>query len=109
MNVFDSIVLVAAFLWIFTMGVSFIAALDWNGIIEAWCFQITIPAAIASQMVMFFFSKMSAAYSCGAFSYLTIAILNMIEKGYLYIYIALALAIIYGISHDYHDQKTIYN
>lgn len=48
MNVFDSIVLVAAFLWIFTMGVSFIAALDWNGIIEAWCFQITIPAAIAS-------------------------------------------------------------
>ena len=103
MNVFDSIVLVAAFLWIFTMGVSFIAALDWNGIIEAGCFQITIPAAIASQMVMFFFSKMSAAYSCGAFSYLTIAILNMIEKGYLYIYIALALAIIYGISHHYHD------
>ena len=103
MNVFDSIVLVAAFLWIFTMGVSFIAALDWNGIIEAWCFQITIPAAIASQMVMFFFSKMSAAYSCGAFSYLTIAILNMIERGYLYIYIALALAIIYGISHHYHD------
>jgi hypothetical protein len=35
MNVLDSIVLVAAFLWIFTMGVSFIAALDWNGIIEA--------------------------------------------------------------------------
>lgn len=98
MNVFDSIVLVAAFLWTFAMGVSFIAALDWNGIIEAWCFQITIPAAIASQMVMFFFGKMSAAYS-----YLTIAILNMIEKGYLYIYIALALAIIYGISHRYHD------
>ena len=99
MNVFDSIVLVAAFLWTFSMGVSFIAALDWNGIIEAWCFQITIPAAIASQMVMFFFGKMSAASSCGAFSYLTIAIL----KGYLYIYIALALAIIYGISHRYHD------
>ena len=53
MNVFDSIVLVAAFLWTFAMGASFIAALDWNGIIEAWCFQITIPAAIASQMVMF--------------------------------------------------------
>ena len=52
---------------------------------------------------MFFFGKMSAASSCGAFSYLTIAILNMIEKGYLYIYIALALAIIYGISHRYHD------
>ena len=38
MNVFDSIVLVAAFLWTFAMGASFIAALDWNGIIEAWCF-----------------------------------------------------------------------
>lgn len=42
-------------------------------------------------------------WESASFSYLTIAILNMIEKGYLYIYIALALAIIYGISHHYHD------
>lgn len=103
MNVFDSIVLVTAFLWIFTMGASFIAALDWNGIIEARYLKIFIPVAIVSQMLMFFFSKVSAAYSCGVFSYLTIAILNMIENGYAYIYIALALAIMFGISHHYHD------
>ena len=53
-------------------------------------------------MLMFLFDKFGAAFYCGAFSNFTIVILNMIEKGYTYIYLALALAAMFGMMQRYH-------
>lgn len=53
-------------------------------------------------MLMFLVDKLGAAFYCGAFSSFTIVILNMIEKGYTYIYLALALAAMFGMMQRYH-------
>ena len=63
---------------------------------------ILVPAAVVAQMLMFLVDKLGAAFYCGAFSSFTIVILNMIEKGYTYIYLALALAAMFGMMQRYH-------
>ena len=87
-NFFDTATLIFAFVWVICMGASFIAVLDWDGII--------------AQMLMFLVDKLGAAFYCGAFSSFTIVILNMIEKGYTYIYLALALVAMFGMMQRYH-------
>lgn len=90
-NFFDTATLIFAFVWVICMGASFIAVLDWDGIIEAKRLKLLVPAAVVAQMLMFLVDKLGAAFYCGAFSSFTIVILNTIEKGYTYIYLALHL------------------
>ena len=73
-----------------------------TGIIEVKLLKLFVPAAVVAQMLMFLFDKFGAAFYCGAFSNFTIVILNMIEKGYTYIYLALALAAMFGMMQRYH-------
>ena len=96
-NFFDTATLIFAFVWVICMGASFIAVLDWDGIIEAKRLKLLV-----AQMLMFLVDKLGAAFYCGAFSSFTIVILNMIEKGYTYIYLALALAAMFGMMQRYH-------
>lgn len=101
-NFFDTATLIFAFVWVICMGASFIAVLDWDGIIEAKRLKLLVPAAVVAQMLMFLVDKLGAAFYCGAFSSFTIVILNMIEKRYTYIYLALALAAMFGMMQRYH-------
>lgn len=101
-NFFDAATLFSAFVWVICMGASFIAVLDWDGIIEVKLLKLFVPAAVVAQMLMFLFDKFGAAFYCGAFSNFTIVILNMIEKGYAYIYLALALTAMFGMMQRYH-------
>lgn len=94
---FDAATLFFAFVWVICMGASFIAVLDWDGIIEVKLLKLFVPAAVVAQMLMFLVDKLGAAFSS-----FTIVILNMIEKGYTYIYLALALAAMFGMMQRYH-------
>ena len=49
-NFFDTATLIFAFVWVICMGASFIAVLDWDGIIEAKRLKLLVPAAIVAQM-----------------------------------------------------------
>ena len=62
----------------------------------------TATLIFAFVLLMFLVDKLGAAFYCGAFSSFTIVILNMIEKGYTYIYLALALAAMFGMMQRYH-------
>ena len=51
-NFFDTATLIFAFVWVICMGASFIAVLDWDGIIEAKRLKLLVPAAVVAQMLM---------------------------------------------------------
>ena len=61
-NFFDTATLIFAFVWVICMGASFIAVLDWDGIIEAKRLKLLVPAAVVAQMLMFLVDKLGAAF-----------------------------------------------
>ena len=48
-NFFDTATLIFAFVWVICMGASFIAVLDWDGIIEAKRLKLLVPAAVVAR------------------------------------------------------------
>ena len=48
-NFFDTATLIFAFVWVICMGASFIAVLDWDGIIEAKRLKLLVPAAVVGR------------------------------------------------------------
>ena len=67
-NFFDTATLIFAFVWVICMGASFIAVLDWDGIIEAKRLKLLVPAAIVT---------VSAAYTT---LFRTVPILAMMPR-----------------------------
>lgn len=101
-NFFNTAAMLLVIVWSICVGVSFIAALNWDGIIEAKYLKYLVPTAIVVQVMVFLLAKLGNAVYCNAFSSFAIAVLNIMENGYAYIYLALALAAMFGMMQRYH-------
>lgn len=77
-------------------------AIDWDGLFEAKYIKVFLVVAIIAQATLFIIKKIGAVLYCGMFASLTISVLGMIENLYLYAYLAIMIAAMFGITKRYH-------
>lgn len=102
LNFFDAVTSVAALVWALAVGACLFLAIDWNGLFEAKYIKVFLVVAIIAQATLFIIKKIGAVLYCGMFASLTISVLGMIENLYLYAYLAIMVAAMFGMTKRYH-------
>lgn len=102
LNFFDAVTSVAALVWALAVGACLFLVIDWDGLFEAKYIKVFLVVAIIAQAVLFIIKKIGAVLYCGMFASLTISVLGMIENLYLYAYLAIMIAAMFGMTKRYH-------
>ena len=98
LSFFDAVASVAALVWALAVGACIFLAIDCDGLFEAKYIKVFLVVAIIAQATLFIIKKIGAVL----FASLTISVLGMIENLYLYAYLAIMVAAMFGMTKRYH-------